>query len=112
MGDEEMYSATLRQDLELALQDINWREAEISRLYFGIGRDRPMTLVQIGIRFELTRERVRMRARAAREQKTKNVRNPNDVLPEGGLNRPFLEGKKDRRALLETKQMSTTSTTS
>ena len=45
LADEEMYSATLRQDL-------NWREAEISHLYFGIGRDRPMTLALIGIRFE------------------------------------------------------------
>ena len=59
LADEEMYSATLRQDLESALQDLNWREAEILRLYYGIGRDRPLTLVQIGIRFELTRERIR-----------------------------------------------------
>ena len=52
-------TATLQRDLESALQDLNWREAEILRLYFGIGRDRPMALAQIGIRFELTRERVR-----------------------------------------------------
>jgi RNA polymerase primary sigma factor len=35
------------------------READVLRLYFGLAGEQPMTLEEIGDRFDLTRERVR-----------------------------------------------------
>ena len=58
-AEEEMFGFTMQQDIEVALGDLNEREAEVLRLYFGLGQDRPRTLDQIGSRFKLTRERVR-----------------------------------------------------
>ena len=49
----------LRQQIESALGSLMGREAEILRLYFGLEGEEPMTLDQIGVRFCLTRERVR-----------------------------------------------------
>ncbi len=46
-------------DIERALSRLRPREAEIVRLYFGISRERPLTLDEVGQRFQLTRERVR-----------------------------------------------------
>lgn len=45
--------------IEYALNRLQPREAEITRLYFGIGRSHPLTLDEVGARFGLTRERVR-----------------------------------------------------
>jgi len=41
------------------LTTLSKREAEVIQLYFGIGREHPLTLEEIGKRFGLTRERVR-----------------------------------------------------
>ncbi|MEE2658139.1 MAG: RNA polymerase sigma factor RpoD/SigA [Candidatus Latescibacterota bacterium] len=49
----------MRGQIESALDSLVGREAEIVRLYFGLEGEEPMTLDQIGVRFELTRERVR-----------------------------------------------------
>ena len=49
----------LRGQIDLALGSLLGREAEILKLYFGLDGEEPMTLDQIGIRFGLTRERVR-----------------------------------------------------
>ena len=49
----------LRQHIESALGSLMGREAEILRLYFGLEGEKPMTLDEIGVRFGLTRERVR-----------------------------------------------------
>ena len=57
--DEGLISESLKADIERALAHLAPREAEITRLYFGIGRENPMTLEEIGQQFELTRERVR-----------------------------------------------------
>ena len=46
-------------DIDEILNTLPPREAEITRLYFGVGYDQPMTLEEIGQRFGLTRERVR-----------------------------------------------------
>ena len=49
--------------------------AEITRLYFGIGRENPMTLEEIGQEYELTRERVRqIKEKALRKLRQKNRR--------------------------------------
>ena len=57
--DEGLISESLKADIERALAHLAPREAEITRLYFGIGRENPMTLEEIGQQFDLTRERVR-----------------------------------------------------
>ena len=57
--DELMLADSLKIDVEYALSHLNPRETEITRLYFGLGREHPMTLEEVGQRFNLTRERVR-----------------------------------------------------
>ena len=57
--EDEVLGFTLREDIECALSDLNEREAEVLRLYFGLLNEPPLTLDQIGVRFALTRERVR-----------------------------------------------------
>lgn len=57
--DEALLGESLKIDIEHALSRLMPREAEITRLYFGIGHERPMTLEEVGQRFNLTRERVR-----------------------------------------------------
>jgi RNA polymerase primary sigma factor len=49
----------LRHQIESALDSLVGREAKIVSLYFGLDGEEPMTLDQIGMRFGLTRERVR-----------------------------------------------------
>ena len=55
----EVMKGCLRGQIDSALGSLLSREAEILRLYFGLDGEEPMTLDQIGARFNLTRERVR-----------------------------------------------------
>jgi RNA polymerase primary sigma factor len=55
----EVMKGCLRGQIDSALGSLLSREAEILRLYFGLDGEEPMTLDQIGARFDLTRERVR-----------------------------------------------------
>ncbi|MBM3277479.1 MAG: RNA polymerase sigma factor RpoD/SigA [Candidatus Handelsmanbacteria bacterium] len=57
--EQEVIEYNLRENIEVVLTSLNAREAEVLRLYFGLGQDCPLTLDQIGLRFKLTRERVR-----------------------------------------------------
>jgi RNA polymerase primary sigma factor len=55
------------EDLGQALASLPAREAEILRLYYGMGHERSLTLEEIGDRFGLTRERIRqLKERALR----------------------------------------------
>jgi RNA polymerase primary sigma factor len=47
------------RQVERALSTLSEREAEVIRLYFGLGREHSLTLEEIGEKFKLTRERVR-----------------------------------------------------
>ncbi len=47
------------QDIERALKTLTPREADVIRLFYGIGKKRSHTLEEIGEMFELSRERVR-----------------------------------------------------
>jgi len=58
-AEDEILALTLQEDIDAALAGLTEREAEVLRLYFGLGHERALTLDQIGRRFELTRERVR-----------------------------------------------------
>lgn len=57
--DNELMGDSLKVEIERALSKLTKREAEVIRLYFGIGREHSLTLEEIGERFDLTRERVR-----------------------------------------------------
>ena len=57
--DDPLLTESLKVDLEVALNSLSQREAEVIRLYFGLGRERALTLEEIGEVFRLTRERVR-----------------------------------------------------
>ena len=57
--DFELMGESLKVEIERALSKLTKREAEVIRLYFGIGREHSLTLEEIGERFDLTRERVR-----------------------------------------------------
>ena len=57
--EDEVLGFALREDIDCALSGLNEREAEVLRLYFGLLNEPPLTLDQIGVRFALTRERVR-----------------------------------------------------
>ena len=57
--DRDLLGESLKVEIEKALGTLTEREAEVITLYFGIKRPRPMTLEEIGNRFNLTRERVR-----------------------------------------------------
>lgn len=56
--DRELLHESLQTEIERALETLTSREADVIRLYFGLG-NQPMTLEEIGETFDLTRERVR-----------------------------------------------------
>ncbi|MEP5255618.1 MULTISPECIES: sigma-70 family RNA polymerase sigma factor [Winogradskyella] len=57
--DRDLLHDSLRTEIERALETLTPREADVIRLYFGLGNQHPMTLEEIGETFDLTRERVR-----------------------------------------------------
>jgi len=57
--DNLLESESLRIEVRRALTTLSDREAEVIKLYFGLEREHPLTLEEIGERFNLTRERVR-----------------------------------------------------
>ena len=57
--DKSLILDSLRTEIERALETLTPREADVIRLYFGLGDQHAMTLEEIGETFDLTRERVR-----------------------------------------------------
>ena len=57
--DRQLLHESLRTEIERALDTLTPREADVVRLYFGLGNQHAMTLEEIGETFDLTRERVR-----------------------------------------------------
>jgi len=54
-----LMAESLRKEIERSLSTLTSREGDVVRLYFGLNGKYPLTLEEIGERFELTRERVR-----------------------------------------------------
>ncbi|MCC6289653.1 MAG: RNA polymerase subunit sigma, partial [Chitinophagaceae bacterium] len=50
---------SLKKEIERSLHTLTDRQQDVLRFFFGIGIDNPMSLEDIGERFNLTRERVR-----------------------------------------------------
>jgi RNA polymerase primary sigma factor len=57
--EKELVTESLRKDIERSLSTLTAREGDVVRLYYGLNGKHPMTLEEIGERFDLTRERVR-----------------------------------------------------
>jgi len=57
--DNELISESLKTEVKSILAILPEREAEVIKLYFGLDGENPMTLEEIGDKFNLTRERVR-----------------------------------------------------
>ncbi len=81
--DSDLISDSLKIEIDHTLATLTKREAEIVRLYFGLGHEHPLTLEEIGERFNLTRERIR-------QIKEKALRRLRHASRSRGL-RPFLE---------------------
>ncbi len=75
LPDDGLVGDSIKVDVERALATLAPREADVTRLYFGIGLDHPMTLEEIGAKYDLTRERVRqIKEKALRKLRQKNRR--------------------------------------
>jgi RNA polymerase primary sigma factor len=57
--DDTLMNESFKEEIHRALSKLSAREAEVIKLYFGLEVDEPLTLEEIGERFNLTRERVR-----------------------------------------------------
>ncbi|MCH2664026.1 sigma-70 family RNA polymerase sigma factor [bacterium] len=69
LQDESLFQKEISEALELAIQNLNARDAEIISLTFGL-KDEPSTLTQVGQRFGISKERVRqLRNRALKKLK-------------------------------------------
>jgi len=53
------HKESLKQEIDRSLKTLTERQKEVICFFFGIGVDHPMSLEDIGTRFNLTRERVR-----------------------------------------------------
>lgn len=49
----------MKTDIKMALESLSKTEAEVLRLYYGIEKERAMTLLEIGNEMKLSRERIR-----------------------------------------------------
>jgi RNA polymerase primary sigma factor len=57
--DEAALENALQDDIETVLGTLNHKEADIIRFRFGLGENAPMSLKEVGDRFNLTKERIR-----------------------------------------------------
>ena len=57
--DSEIMNESLKEEVNHILESLNARESKILKPYFGLDGEKPHTLEEIGVKFKLTRERVR-----------------------------------------------------
>ena len=70
--DKMLLENSLSHEIREALESLDDREQEVIRLYFGLSGQAEMTLEEIGLRFKLTRERVRQ----IKEKALRKLRHP------------------------------------
>jgi RNA polymerase primary sigma factor len=68
--DSALITDSLRGEVQRALSTLTIREAQVLDMYFGLTNNNPMTLEEIGAKFDLTRERVRQ----IKEKATRRLR--------------------------------------
>jgi RNA polymerase primary sigma factor len=56
---DSLHTKTLSSDVSQMIENLDERESEIIKLRFGLTGESPLTLEEVGQRFEITRERVR-----------------------------------------------------
>lgn len=71
-SDEDAIQALLQRNLNRILSDLDERQAQVIRLYYGLDLMNPYTLEEISERFGLTRERVRQ----IKEEALNRLRHP------------------------------------
>lgn len=57
--DKKVLHESLQKEINRSLSTLTRREGDVLKLYYGLDGNRPMSLDEIGYRFDLTRERVR-----------------------------------------------------
>ena len=57
--DNSLMKESLNEEIKRALNTLSDRESHVIKLYYGLDNEAPMSLVEIGETFDLTRERVR-----------------------------------------------------
>ncbi len=68
--DNNLIKESLLKEIQRSLSTLSEKERQVLYLYFGIGMNHGLTLEEIGLKFELTRERVRqIKERAIRRLK-------------------------------------------
>lgn len=72
--EQKLIIESLTKEIESVIQQLSPREAEILRCYFGLQQSYPMTMQEIGERFDLSRERVRQIKDEAIKKLKENVR--------------------------------------
>jgi RNA polymerase primary sigma factor len=71
--EDELLKGSLNEEINRILDTLSSREADIIKLYFGIEQSYPLTLEEIGDKFDLTRERVRqLKEKGIRKLKQKS----------------------------------------
>lgn len=75
--EEDILESTMKAQVADVLETLDAREQEVLSLYFGMTGDDPMTLEEIGVRFSLTRERVRQ----IKEKALRRLRHPRRRVP-------------------------------
>lgn len=75
--DFELMSQSRKSEIERVLNTLTEREAEVIKLYFGLLGEYPMTLEEIGEKYDLTRERVRQIKEKAIRRLRHNSRSKN-----------------------------------
>jgi RNA polymerase primary sigma factor len=69
--DVKLMTDSLRTEIQRALSTLTVREAEVISFYFGLNGNSPLTLEELGEKFDLTRERVRqIKEKATRRLRT------------------------------------------
>ena len=57
--DSDLMADSLKLEINRALDTLSNKEGDVIKLYYGLGGELPMSLDEIGVTFELSRERVR-----------------------------------------------------
>jgi RNA polymerase primary sigma factor len=72
-NEDDLLEGALGDEIGRILETLSARETDIIKLYFGIGQSYPLTLEEIGDKFDLTRERVRqLKEKGLRKLKQKS----------------------------------------